>query len=223
MVVTGSKKDGLFIMAFKKIDGSNKLPNGAKVIKTGEWVHIGFKKADDVIAYAKFGDITEAVSVDMRTKGYKEAMARGLLRASKAAKKSELDKTLEDANKSLTGKNEDMTAGGSDSTGEIAGKDMPLKKKKTLKRFKQSVQENVDKVDSAAPSDVLAENIEDRHADAWIRFEKYESKLSKKQKKEFYAANDSFDEGHEDDDDDQMDDALDDMLAILKKARIPKK
>ena len=100
---------------------------------------------------------------------------------------------------------------------------MPLKKKKTLKRFKQSVQENVDKVDSAAPSDVLAENIEDRHADAWIRFEKYESKLSKKQKKEFYAANDSFDEGHEDDDDDQMDDALDDMLAILKKARIPKK
>jgi hypothetical protein len=75
----------------------------------------------------------------------------------------------------------------------------------------------------AAPSDALAENIEDRHADAWIRFEKYESKLSKKQKKEFYAANDSFDEGHEDDDDDQMDDALDDMLAILKKARIPKK
>jgi hypothetical protein len=144
-IVTGTKVDGMFVMAFDTVDGNNKLPKGAKEIKKGKATHIGFKKVDDVIAYAKFGDITEAVSVDMRTKGYKEAIARGLVRstkkeanAKKLAEKDKLAATIEDANKALSGKNEDMTAGGSASTGEIAGKDMPLKKKKTLKRFKET-------------------------------------------------------------------------------------
>jgi uncharacterized protein (UPF0335 family) len=79
----------------------------------------------------------EAVHVDMRTRGYKEAIKRGLLRSKrKEAKKTETDAILDQANAALTG--ESMVAGGSDSTGEIAGKDMPLKKKKTLKRFKHA-------------------------------------------------------------------------------------
>jgi hypothetical protein len=88
-------------------------------------------------------NLKEAVSTDCRTKGYKEAVKRSLLRKEKRAAKATQQtiedankKTLEAANKKLTG--EDMTAGGSDATGEIAGKDMPLKKKKTLKRFKDA-------------------------------------------------------------------------------------
>jgi len=139
-ITTGTKKDGMFIMAFDaKFVKDNKLDSGAKIVKKGKWTHVGFKKADDVIAYAVLGGLSEsldeAVSVDMRTKGYKEAIARGLLRAQKKEKKTEIDKTLEDANKALTGKNEDMTAAGSDATGPIDGKDMPLKK---IKRFKDA-------------------------------------------------------------------------------------
>ncbi len=88
-------------------------------------------------------NLKEAVSTDCRTKGYKEAVKRSLLRKEKRVAKATQQtiedankKTLEAANKKLTG--EDMTAGGSDATGEIAGKDMPLKKKKTLKRFKDA-------------------------------------------------------------------------------------
>ena len=52
-IITGTKKDGMFIMAFEKHNERNKLPKGAEIVKKGKWMHIGFKKADDVIAYAK--------------------------------------------------------------------------------------------------------------------------------------------------------------------------
>jgi hypothetical protein len=52
-IITGTKKDGMFIMAFEKHNVRNKLPKGAEIVKKGKWMHIGFKKADDVIAYAK--------------------------------------------------------------------------------------------------------------------------------------------------------------------------
>jgi len=91
-IVTGTKVDGKFVMAFEPIDGNNKLPKGAKEVKKGKYVHIAFAKVDDVIAYAKFGDITEAVSVDSRTKGYKEAVKRGIILAQKReAKKAKLE------------------------------------------------------------------------------------------------------------------------------------
>ena len=85
-------------------------------------------------------DLDEAVTVDMRTKGYKEAIARGLLKASKNVKKSEIDEILDAANKHIMGENEGMTAAGSDSTGAIDGYDKPLGKTKKRKSFKESIE-----------------------------------------------------------------------------------
>ena len=80
------------------------------------------------------GDVKEAVSVDMRTKGFKEAMKRAAARKENyKKKKKKKDDLLDDANKALTGKNEDMSAVGSDATGPIDMPDKPLKK---LKRSK---------------------------------------------------------------------------------------
>jgi len=76
-IVTGVKKDGMFVMAFEKIDGNNKLPKGAKEIKRGKWVHIGFKKADDVIEYARFGDITETTKLFLEGSGSYVAYSSG--------------------------------------------------------------------------------------------------------------------------------------------------
>jgi hypothetical protein len=85
-----------------------------------------------------YESVEEAVSTDCRTKGYKEAVKRSLLRQEKRAAKA-IEKTLKDANEKLLGKNENMVASGSDATGNIAGKDMPLlKKKKVLKKFKDA-------------------------------------------------------------------------------------
>jgi len=84
-------------------------------------------------------EVEEAVSVDMRTRGFKSAMKRNLLRKEKATskKKSEIDEIIDATNKKLRG--ESMVASGSDATGNIAGKDMPLlKKKKVLKKFKDA-------------------------------------------------------------------------------------
>jgi len=67
----------------------------------------------------------------------------------------------------------------------------------------------------------INEGVEDEHAVAIDRFEKYKKKLSSSQKKEFARYVDAFDNGYEEDDDDEMYDALDDMLRLLKKARIP--
>ena len=100
------------------------------------------KKANESIALAE-DDLEEGVAVDMRTKGYKEAIARGLSKEAKKKLKAENSKTLQDANNALLGKNENMTAGGNDSTGPIAGHDKPLsKKKKIMKRkgFKESIE-----------------------------------------------------------------------------------
>jgi len=84
-------------------------------------------------------DVEEAVSVDMRTRGFKSAVKRNLLRKEKATakKKSEIDEIIDATNKKLRG--ESMVASGSDATGDVAGKDMPLlKKKKVLKKFKDA-------------------------------------------------------------------------------------
>ena len=84
-------------------------------------------------------DVEEAVSVDMRTRGFKSAVKRNLLRKEKAVskKKSEIDEIIDATNKKLRG--ESMVASGSDATGDVAGKDIPLlKKKKVLKKFKDA-------------------------------------------------------------------------------------
>jgi hypothetical protein len=130
-IVTGTKVDGKFVMAFEPVDGNNKLPKGAKEIKKGKYVHIAFAKVDDVIAYAKFGDITEAVSVDSRTKGYKEAVKRGIILAQKReAKKAKLEAQ----------KQKEMEEDIANSTGvNIAGIDKPLGKVKKRKSFKESL------------------------------------------------------------------------------------
>jgi hypothetical protein len=47
-------------MGFNKKDGKHKLPPGATIVKdSGKYVHIGFKKVDDIIAYAVLENITE--------------------------------------------------------------------------------------------------------------------------------------------------------------------
>ena len=137
--VTRSNKK--FVVAFPKgwMDKNFDKYDTSMVIFTskGKYERVEFDNANDVIKFFSTKNIKEAVNVDMRTKGYKEAIARGFLRASKRAKKTEIEKILTDANKAMLGKNEDMTAGGSDATGEIAGKDMPMKKK-MLKRFRDA-------------------------------------------------------------------------------------
>jgi len=61
-VLTGVKQDGMFVMAFDaKFVKDNKLDHGAKIVKKGKWTHVGFKKADDVIAYAVLGGLSEEV------------------------------------------------------------------------------------------------------------------------------------------------------------------
>ena len=105
-------------------------------------VAAALKTANESIALAE-DDLEEAVAVDMRTKGYKEAIARSITKEAKKKLNAENAKTLQDANNALLGKNENMTAGGNDSTGPIAGHDKPLsKKKKIMKRkgFKESIE-----------------------------------------------------------------------------------
>ena len=61
-ITTGTKMDGMFVMAFDaKFVKDNKLDHGAKIVKKGKWTHVGFKKADDVIAYAVLGGLSEEV------------------------------------------------------------------------------------------------------------------------------------------------------------------
>jgi len=68
-IVTGSKVDGKFVMAFDpKFVKDNKLDSGAKIVKKGKWTHVAFKKADDVIAYAVLGGLSE----ETKTKSFKE-------------------------------------------------------------------------------------------------------------------------------------------------------
>jgi hypothetical protein len=88
---------------------------------------------------ATYEEVEESVSVDMRTRGFKSAVKRNLLRKEKATakKKSEIDEIIDATNKKLRG--ESMVASGSDATGDVAGKDMPLlKNKKVLKKFKDA-------------------------------------------------------------------------------------
>jgi hypothetical protein len=60
LIVPGTKQKGLFVMGFNKKDGKHKLPPGATIIKdSGKYVHIGFKKVDDIIAYAVIENIVE--------------------------------------------------------------------------------------------------------------------------------------------------------------------
>jgi hypothetical protein len=59
-IISGSKVDGKFVMAFDpKFVKDNKLDSGAKIVKKGKWTHVAFKKADDVIAYAVLGGLSE--------------------------------------------------------------------------------------------------------------------------------------------------------------------
>ena len=60
---------------------------------------------------ATYEEVEESVSVDMRTRGFKSAMARNLLRKEKAdaKKKSELDEIIDATNKKLRG--EDVSIG----------------------------------------------------------------------------------------------------------------
>ena len=63
LIVPGTKQKGLFVMGFNKKDGKHKLPPGATIVKdSGKYVHIGFKKVDDIIAYAVLENITEEVA-----------------------------------------------------------------------------------------------------------------------------------------------------------------
>ena len=81
-IITGTKKDGMFIMAFEKHNERNKLPKGAEIVKKGKWMHIGFKKADDVIAYAKsqgFVADMKGINEAVERKSFKEL--RGLIEA----------------------------------------------------------------------------------------------------------------------------------------------
>jgi len=56
-------------MAFDpKFVKDNKLDSGAKIVKKGKWTHVAFKKADDVIAYAVLGGLSE----ETKTKSFKE-------------------------------------------------------------------------------------------------------------------------------------------------------
>ena len=134
-ITTGTKKDGMFIMAFDaKFVKDNKLDHGAKIIKKGKWTHVGFKTADDVIAYAVLGGLSESTiseKVDMRTKGFKEAIARSLLlKTKREEKKAKLEAQ----------KQKEMEEEIANSTGvNIAGVDKPLGKVNKRKSFKDSL------------------------------------------------------------------------------------
>jgi hypothetical protein len=80
-------------------------------------------------------------AVDCRTKDFKTALKRAESRKVKreASKLSEVDKIMIRTNRSLSGMSETMVAGGSDATGDIAGKDMPLGKVKKRRGFKETV------------------------------------------------------------------------------------
>jgi hypothetical protein len=129
LIVPGTKQKGMFVMGFNKADGKHKLPSGATIVKSsGKYIHIGFKKVDDIIAYAMLENIRERVSVDSRTKGYKEAVKRGIILAQKReAKKAKLEAQ----------KQKEMEEDIANSTGvNIAGIDKPLGKVKKRKSFK---------------------------------------------------------------------------------------
>jgi hypothetical protein len=82
-----------------------------------------------------YESVSEAVGVDMRTKGYKEAVARAaakLSRKESKGKKTEIEEILDDANQAIFGEN--MVAGGSDATGDVAMTDKPLGKVKKRKK-----------------------------------------------------------------------------------------
>jgi hypothetical protein len=132
LIVPGTKQKGMFVMGFNKADGKHKLPSGATIVKSsGKYIHIGFKKVDDIIAYAMLENIRERVSVDSRTKGYKEAVKRGIILAQKReAKKAKLEAQ----------KQKEMEEDIANSTGvNIAGIDKPLGKVKKRKSFKESL------------------------------------------------------------------------------------
>jgi len=72
----------MFIMAFEKHNERNKLPKGAEIVKKAKYLHIGFKKADDVIAYAKsqgFVADMKGINEAVERKSFKEL--RGLIEA----------------------------------------------------------------------------------------------------------------------------------------------
>jgi hypothetical protein len=63
LIVPGTKQKGLFVMGFDKADGKHKLPPGATIVKdSGKYLHIGFKKVNDIIAYAMLENITDEVT-----------------------------------------------------------------------------------------------------------------------------------------------------------------
>jgi hypothetical protein len=72
LIVPGTKQKGLFVMGFNQKDGKHKLPSGATIVKdSGKYVHIGFKKVNDIIAYAVLENITEE-SVNKTFKEFRE-------------------------------------------------------------------------------------------------------------------------------------------------------
>ena len=78
--------------------------------------------------------IREAVAVDCRTKGYKKAAARAEARKTKREGNSDIDEIISRTNKALFG--EDMTASGSDATGNIEYAEKPLGKVHKKKKKK---------------------------------------------------------------------------------------
>jgi len=76
LIVPGTKQKGLFVMGFDKKDGKHKLPPGATIVKdSGKYLHIGFKKVNDIIAYAMLENITDELThKGKKMKTFKELM-----------------------------------------------------------------------------------------------------------------------------------------------------
>jgi hypothetical protein len=81
---------------------------------------------------ATYEEVEESVSVDMRTRGFKSAMARNLLRKEKAQskKKSEIDEIIDATNRKLRGEDASIGAGSVDMGQGKPMKPMARRKKK---------------------------------------------------------------------------------------------
>lgn len=131
MLYAISKEKGKFVVGFPK--GFLKKNKISDVVfrQKGKFDFVSFDKADHIIDFMVRNKITEeleeAVKVDMRTKGYKEAIKRGVLKkekreARKAKLEAQKEKEMEEEIANTTGVN-------------IAGHDKPLGSKcKTFKR-----------------------------------------------------------------------------------------
>ena len=125
MLYPVAREKGKFIVGFPKgwiKNNSDKYDTSMVVFKAkGKHEFVSFDNAEDIIKFFSTKNITEAVSVDMRTKGYKEALARAQTRKEMCKKKKKSEKLYDEIS------NEDVM------TGNVAMYPKPLK---TLRRKK---------------------------------------------------------------------------------------